>query len=72
MQITAIPAVPSATTAAAAKPDPSPIQAAVAALKAQKQEEAAKPFEPAPEIRPNIQDYVDINRTLLLLRKGGA
>ncbi len=70
MQITPTSAVPSVS--AVEKPDPSPIQAAVAALKVQKQATAAKPYEPAPELRPNIQDYVDINRTLLMLRKAGA
>lgn len=63
----------SATSAVSAYSDRqnmvSPIEAAAAQLKAQK-EAAAKPFEPAPEIRPNVQDYLDINRTLLLLRKG--
>ena len=70
MQITATSA---ATTHSATdrQTAPSPIEAAVAQLKAQQQAAAAKPFEPAPEIRPNVQDYVDINRTLLLLRKGG-
>ncbi|MDP9095363.1 MAG: hypothetical protein M3N26_02210 [Pseudomonadota bacterium] len=48
----------------------SPIEAAVAKMKAEQQQAAAKPFEPAPEIRPNVQDYVDIDRTLLLLHKG--
>lgn len=27
-----------------------------------------KPFVPAPPLRPNVQDYVDIDRTLMMLR----
>lgn len=68
-------AATSATTAYAAadrQTTPSPIQTAVAQLRAQQKAAADKPFEPAPEIRPNVQDYVDINRTLLMLRKGGG
>ena len=29
-----------------------------------------KVFTPAPPLRPNIQDYVDIDRTLIQLRQG--
>lgn len=36
---------------------------------AAKAEQAAKPFEPAPPIRPTVQDYLDIDRWLLLLRQ---
>lgn len=71
MQITATSAA-SAYTATDRQATPSPIDAAVAAFQAQQKAAAAKPFEPAPEIRPNVQDYVDINRTLLTLRKGSG
>ena len=40
-----------------------------AAAEQAKQEPVKKVFTPAPPLRPNIQDYVDINRTLLALRK---
>lgn len=29
-----------------------------------------KVFTPAPPLRPNVQDYVDIDRTLISLRQG--
>ncbi len=31
---------------------------------------APKVFTPSPPLRPNVQDYVDIDRTLLMLREG--
>lgn len=31
---------------------------------------AHKVFTPAPPLRPNVQDYVDIDRTLIELRGG--
>jgi hypothetical protein len=71
MQIAATSAT-TAYTAADRQTTPSPIETAVAQLQAQQKAAAAKPFEPAPEIRPNVQDYVDINRTLLMLRKSGG
>ncbi len=37
--------------------------------KVEAEEAAKKVFTPAPPLRPNVQDYVDINRTLLALRK---
>ena len=35
-------------------------------------QDATKPkvFTPAPPLRPNVQDYVDIDRTLIKLRQG--
>lgn len=70
MQISGI--SPAVTVTNGDQPALSPIQAAVAAQKAQQKAAAAKPFEPAPELRPNVQDYVDINRTLLMLRQVGV
>ncbi len=29
-----------------------------------------KVFTPAPPLRPNVQDFVDIDRTLIMLRQG--
>ncbi len=36
---------------------------------AQPQEHKKVPFDPAPAIRPTLQDRIDFNRTLLALRR---
>jgi hypothetical protein len=73
MQISATTAYQPITTTdrtAASAQSQAKVQDAATKLKAAEQDlQQPKVFTPAPPLRPNVQDYVDINRTLLSLRQ---